>query len=504
MNEELKDVVDAEFEEVTESKELTERQKLKSKWARIEAIVGDPKRIKSVATDIVSHFEERETAVNGKAMIVCMSRRICVDLYNAIIELKPDWHSEDDNQGVLKVIMTGSSSDDETWQKHIRNKDKRKKIGDRLKDPSDDLKICIVRDMWLTGFDAPCLHTLYIDKPMKGHNLMQAIARVNRVFGDKPGGLIVDYIGIAQDLKIALSNYTENGGKGKPTFDKEEAITLMIEKYEIVCNLFSGFDFNKFFTATTKDKLTIILEAQEFILQLENGKDRLLKHVDELTKAFSLSIPDNRAMEIKDEVGFFQAIKSRLIKYTPGNGNKSDEEIETAIKQIVSKAVYSEGVVDIFDAAGIKKPEISILSDEFLEEIKGMERKNLALELLKKLLNDEIKVRAKRNLIQSKKFSEMLANAVMRYQNNLLTTTQILSELVEMAKDFREAASRGEKLNLSEDELAFYDALEVNDSAVQILGDEILKTIARELVVNVRKNTTIDWTIKESVRLISG
>jgi type I restriction enzyme R subunit len=500
MNEDLKDVVDAEFEEVTESKELTERQKLKSKWARIEAIVGNPKRINSVAKDIVTHFEARETAILGKAMIVCMSRRICVDLYNAIIEIKPEWHNDEDKKGMIKVIMTGSSSDNEAWQKQIRNKEKRKKIGDRLKDPADDLKICIVRDMWLTGFDAPCLHTIYIDKPMKGHTLMQAIARVNRVFSDKPGGLIVDYIGIAQDLKLALSNYTENGGKGKPTFDKEEAISVMLEKYEIVCNLFDGFDFRKFFPASTKEKLTIILEAQEFILQAENGKERLLKHVDELTKAFSLSIPDSRAMDIKDEVGFFQAIKARLIKYTIGEGKRSDDEIETAIKQIVSKAVYSDGVVDVFDAAGIKKPEISIFSDEFLEEIKGMDRKNLAIELLKKLLNDEIKVRAKRNLIQSKKFSEMLSNAVKNYQNNLLTSTEILTELIEMAKDFREATGRGEKLNLTDDELAFYDALEVNDSAVKILGDEILKKIARELVENVRKNTTIDWTIKESVR----
>jgi len=433
-------------------------------------------------------------------MIVCMSRRICVDLYNEIIAIKPEWDNKDDDKGNIKVIMTGSSSDDEAWQRHIRNKERRRTIGDRLKNPDDELKMVIVRDMWLTGFDAPCLHTLYIDKPMKGHSLMQAIARVNRVFGDKPGGLIVDYIGFAQDLKFALSNYTESGGKGKPTFDKEEAISLMLEKYEVVCNIFDGFDFRRYFTAPINEKLTVILEAEEFILKLENGKDRLLKNVDDLSKAFSLSIPDQRAMDIKDEVGLFQAIKARLIKFIGTTGARTDEEIETSIRQIVSKAVHSEGVVSIFDAAGLKKPEMSILSDEFLEEVKGMQRKNLAFELLKKLLNDEIKTRARRNLIQSKKFSEMLADAVKKYQNNLLSTSQILKELIDMAKDFREATTRGEYLKLSEDELAFYDALETNDSAVKILGDEILCNIARELVAKVKQNTSIDWTIKESVR----
>jgi type I restriction enzyme R subunit len=373
-------------------------------------------------------------------------------------------------------------------------------LGERFKDESDELKLVIVRDMWLTGFDVPCLHTMYVDKPMRGHNLMQAIARVNRVFKDKPGGLIVDYIGIASDLKNALAAYTASGGKGTPTLDQNEAVAACLEKFEIVEQMFSGFDYKRYFSADTREKLTIILEAQEYILGLDDGKNRFTRQVVLLSQAFALSVPDLRVMKIKDEVGFFQALKARLTKFEPTGPGKSDAEIETAIRQIVDKAVVSEGVIDVFDAAGIKKPDISILSDEFLAEIQGMERKNLALELLKKLLNDEIKLRTRKNLIQSRKLSEMLENAIKKYQNNLLTAAQVIEELVKLAKDIRESDKRGEALNLSEDELAFYDALANNDSAKEVLGDKQLAAIAIEVFRSVKGNATIDWTLKESVR----
>lgn len=510
LKEEEKPRVDAEFEELTESEELTDRQKLKAKWARLEAIVGNPKRIALIAQDIVNHFESRNAVLDGKAMIVCMSRRICVDLYSAIVKIKPEWHSDDDDEGVIKVVMTGSSSDPLPFQPHVRNKPRRKALGERLKDPKDTLKLAIVRDMWLTGFDAPALHTLYIDKPMKGHNLMQAIARVNRVYKDKEGGLVVDYIGIATDLKKALSVYTESGGKGKPAFDQDEAAEVMMGKYEVVAQMYSeqqadksqpkGFDYKVFFRLSPKEKLYFPIQAANYILGLENGKERYINAVTALSKAFAISVPHPYTIDIRDEVGLFQAIKARIVKVTQSGKTKSDEEIETAIKQILSDAVVADEVVDIFDAAGIKKPDISILSDEFLAEVKGMQHKNLALELLKKLLNDEIKTRQKTNLVQSKKFSEMLESAVRNYQNNLITSAQVIEELIKLAKDIKEADRKGEDLGLDFREFAFYSALEVNDSAVSVLGDDVLRHIARELVDTVRRNTSIDWTVRENVQ----
>lgn len=502
--------VDAEFEELTESEEVTDQQKLKAKWAGLEAIVGNQHRLSLIAADIVKHFEERNAILDGKAMIVCMSRRICVDLYAEIIKIKPDWHSNDDAEGTIKVVMTGSSSDPLQFQPHVRNKAKRKAIGERLKDPKDSLKLAIVRDMWLTGFDAPSMHTLYIDKPMKGHNLMQAIARVNRVYKDKEGGLVVDYIGIATDLKKALSVYTESGGKGKPAFDQEEAASVMMSKYEIVAQMFAeqpsdksqskGFDYKSFFGRTPKEKLYFPIQAANYILGLEDGKVRYTNAVTALSKSFAISVPHPYTNDIRDEVGLFQAIKARIVKVTQSSKTKSDEEIETAIKQILSDAVVADEVVDIFDAAGIKKPDISILSDEFLAEVKGMQHKNLALELLKKLLNDEIKTRQKTNIVQSKKFSEMIENAVRNYQNNLITSAQVIEELINLAKEIKEADRKGEDLGLDFREFAFYSALEVNDSAVAVLGDEILRHIARELVDTIRKNSSIDWTVRENVQ----
>jgi type I restriction enzyme R subunit len=495
-----KEKLDEEVEAITEGEETTASEKAKAKWTQLEAIVGHKERLKSVAADLVDHFEKRQEVFDGKAMIVCISRRVAVELYDEIIKLRPLWHNTDKRKGAIKVVMTSSSSDPENWQVHSTTKDTRKEIAERFKDPDDRLKIVIVCDMWLTGFDVPCLHTMYVDKPMRGHTLMQAIARVNRIFRDKPGGLIVDYIGIASDLKIALATYTISGGKGTPTLDQEVAVAKMLEEFEIVCQIFDKFDYKKFFAAGTQQKLTIILEAQEYILSLEDGKDRFTKEVVGLSKAFAISVPHPKAMEIKDDVGFFQAVKARLTKFEPTGTGKSDAEIETAIRQIVDKAVVSEGIIDVFDAAGIKKPDISILSDEFLKEIQGMERKNLALELLKKLLNDEIKLRTKKNLIQSKKFSEMLEAAIKKYQNNLLTTAQVIEELIRLAKDIRDSDKRGEQFKLSDEELAFYDALANNKSARDVLGDDKLRDLARVLVQRVKANTSIDWTIKESVR----
>lgn len=500
LDEDEKETIDEELSVAAEDTPEYVVQSAKSKWTRIEAIVGQSERLKTIANDIVEHFENRQQVFEGKAMIVAMSRRIAVELYDEIIQLRPDWHDKDDVKGKIKVIMTGSSSDPANYQQHIRNKPRRKALGERFKDPQDELQLAIVRDMWLTGFDVPCLHTLYIDKPMKGHNLMQAIARVNRVFMDKPGGLVVDYIGIASDLKRALAVYTESGGKGEPTFDISKAVALMLEKIEVVQQMLHGFEYKEYFTAPVARKLSIILSSEEHILKQENGKERFVKEVITLSKAFALAKTQPEAAEVNEEVAFFQAIKARLVKFTGNGQGKTDEEIETAIRQLVDKAVVSEGVIDVFDAAGIKKPDISILSDEFLSELKGMKHKNLAFELLRKLLGDEIKVRTKYNLVQSRTLSEMLENAINKYQNNLLTATEILNELIELAREMREADKRGEKLNLTEDELAFYDALEVNDSAVKVLGDDTLRDIARILVQRVRANTTIDWTIKENVK----
>lgn len=490
--------IDPEFEEVTEGEEVERKEKLKSKWARLEAIVGSEKRVKRIAKDIVNHFEQRLEALDGKGMIVCMSRRICIELHNEIVKLRPDWYHKDDDKGIIKVVMTGSASDPLSWQEHIRNKLRRKAIGERMKDPAEPLKLAIVRDMWLTGFDAPSLHTMYVDKPMRSHGLMQAVARVNRVFKDKPGGLVVDYLGIAYELKKALSEYTERD-REETGIPQEEAISMMIEKYEVVSSLFHGFDYKKFFTATPKEKMSIIPAAMEHVLKQKDGKERCLQYVTELSKAFALAVPSDEALKIRDDVGFFQAIRSALAKTTVVTG-KPREELDFAVKQIVSKAIISGRVVDIFAAVGLKKPDISILSDEFLAEVKGMPHKNLAFELLKKLLNDEIKVRSKKNLIQGRSFAEMLEKSIRRYQNKIIETARVIEELIELAREMREAKQRGKELNLTEEELAFYDALEVNDSAVKVLGEKTLKTIARELVDTVRKNVTIDWTLRESIQ----
>jgi type I restriction enzyme, R subunit len=491
--------IDPEFEEVTEDEEENTKRKLKSKWARMEAMVGTPKRIGLIARDLVTHFGERLEAMDGKAMIVCMSRRICVELYNEIIKLRPEWDSGNDETGTLKVVMTGSASDVLALQPHIRNKKRREFLANRFKNPDDPLKMVIVRDMWLTGFDVPCLHTMYVDKPMQRHGLMQAIARVNRVFKEKPGGLVVDYLGLAHQLKKALADYTESGGKGKPVLDQEEAVAKMLEYYEVCEGMFHGFDYSRFKTGTALQRNTVIPPAADYVLAQKDGKERFMKGVGQLTKAFALSVPHERAMAIRDDVGFFQTVRAVLAKTTI-SGGKPEDELDAAVRQIVSRAVASDQVIDIFSAAGLKKPDISILSDEFLAEVKELPQRNLAFEVLKKLLNDEIKVRAKRNLVQSRLFSQMLDEAIRKYQNRSIETARVIQELIDLAKDMREASARGEKLGLSDEELAFYDALEVNDSAVKVLGDEALRTIARELVETVRNNTSIDWTVKESVR----
>jgi len=491
--------IDPDFEEVTEEEDVPTKDKLKSKWARMEAMVGTPKRIGLIAKDVVEHFERRLEAMDGKAMIVCMSRRICVDLYNELVKLRPDWHNEDDEKGALKVVMTGSAADIQPFQPHIRNKPRRERLAKRLKDPNDPLKMVIVRDMWLTGFDAPCLHTMYVDKPMQRHGLMQAIARVNRVFRDKPGGLVVDYLGLADQLKKALTDYTESGGKGKPVLDQEEAVAKMLEYYEVCSGIFHGFDYAKFKTGSPRERTAIVPPAVEHVLDQKDGKNRFLKTVTQLSKAFALSVPHERAIAIRDDVGFFQTVRAALAK-TIVTTARPEEELDAAVRQIVSRAVASDQVIDIFSAAGLKAPEISILSDEFLAEVKGLPQRNLAFETLKKLLNDEIKSRAKKNLVQSRLFSQMLEEAIHKYQNRSIETAQIIQELIDLAKDMREASKRGEELGFTDEELAFYDALEVNDSAVKVLGDETLKTIARELVDTVHKNTTIDWTVREAVR----
>lgn len=509
LSEEAQRILDEQVEEITEDDELTDRQKRFAKWTSKEAVVGSQSRLEQVAADLITHFEARRAAADGKGMIVCMSRRICVALHDEIIKLRPEWYDPDDTKGAIKIIMTGSASDPLEWQEHIRNKPGRKALGDRLKDPADPLKLIIVRDMLLTGYDAPVLHTMYIDKPMNGHNLMQAIARVNRVFGDKDGGLIVDYIGIAQDLKKALALYTANSGRGQLAFDQEEAVARMMELHEIVVDMFGTFDYRQYFTLPLQQKLNFMLQAANHIADLSeiqdgqvvrNGKERFKQHVIRLQKAFALSVPHPQTNAIRDDLAFFQAIKARFNKFDEQQKKRTDQEIETAIRQIINDAIISEEVVDVFDAAGIKKPDISILSDEFLAEVQGMELKNVAFELLKRLLNDEIKSRAATNLVQSRKFSQLLADAVRRYQNGLIDSARVIEVLIRMAQEMREADKRGEKLNLRVDELAFYDALADNPTAEAMLGDEVLKAIAHELVDSVRRNTSIDWQLKESVQ----
>lgn len=495
--------LDAEFEELTESEELSNRQKLRARWTRLEAIVGNEDRLRKIAEDIVFHFENRNAVLDGKAMIVCMSRRICVELYEEIIKVRPQWHDDEDDKGAIKVIMTGSSSDTLKMQPHIRNKQRRKAIGDRLKNSTDSLKIVIVRDMWLTGFDAPCLHSLYIDKPMRGHNLMQAIARVNRVFSEgKDGGLVVDYLGIAQELKMALAEYTASGGEGAPTLDQEIAVAKMLELHEAIEYQLRHFDYKKFYTLNAEEKLKFIPVIVDYIFSQENGENSFVENTKNLLKAFAISVPHEKAMVIRDDVALFQAIKTRLVKISDRNeGGRSDEEIETAIKQIISAAITTDSVVDIFDAAGLKKPNIEILDEQFLQELKNLPQKNLAVELLKKLLKGEIKKRSKISIVESRKFSEMLEDAINRYHNGMIDTVEFLEQvLIPLAKEIKASDKRGENLGLDYREYAFYTALEINDSAVAILGDETLKHIAQELLASVRNSTTIDWTIKESVQ----
>jgi type I restriction enzyme R subunit len=489
--------VDAEFEEVTEEEEVAHKERLKSRWARLEKVVGAKKRIAEVAKDLVEHWEYRLEVMDGKAMVVCMSRRICVDLYDEIVKLRPGWGGDKEASRV-KVVMTGSATDPAEWQGHIRNKEKRRKLADRFKDPRDPFQIVIVRDMWLTGFDAPCLHTMYLDKPMRGHGLMQAIARVNRVFRDKPGGLVVDYIGIADSLKKDLAVYTESGGKGKPTFGQEEAVAKMLEKYEVCCDMFSGFDWLDW-TGKPAQRMALLPRAQEHILAQEDGRERFMQVVKELSVAFALSVPHDETKRIRDDVGFFQAVRAALGRKSPGR-RLTEEELDLTIKQIVSRAISADKPIDIFAEAGLKKPDISILSDEFLAEVRGMKHKNLAVELLRKLLNDEIKTRSRTFLVQSRSFAEMLERAITEYHNRTIETLQVIERLIKLAREMKAAGERGAKLNLSDEELAFYDALETNDSAVAVLGDEVLRTIAREEADKIRNNVSIDWTMRESVR----
>ena len=487
-------------EDINAISDATEEQleKAKKKLATIDSVVGHQDRLKDIAKDIVAHFEARQQVFEGKAMIVCMTRNICAMLYNEIIALKPEWHHNDLDKGVLKVIMTSSTDDSALLQPHHTTKKQRKDLATRMKDPNDDLKMVIVRDMWLTGFDAPSMHTMYIDKKMQGANLMQAIARVNRVYKDKPGGLIVDYIGIGQDLRNAMATYLQSGGEGTPIVDIKEAIAGMLEKHEVVEQMFIGYDYKSYFSSDTAQKLKILLGAQNFILESETLKNRFLKEIGLLSKLFALSIPSAEADKIKDEVAFFQAVKSRINKFS-SNGVKSDYEVETAIKQIVDEALSSDGVIDIFEAAGIEAPSVGILSDEFLLEVKNMQQKNVAFELLKKLLSDEIKIRKTRNLVQGKKFSEMLESVVKRYHNNQIDSAQVLKELSEIAKELRLEDAKSEELGLSSEEYAFYSVLKDNDST-SFLNDEKMKELIHTIVDVIRKNATVDWSKRDDVR----
>ena len=499
LDEDEKPNIDPDFEEVTEGEELEEKEALKTKWAQLEGVVGAQNRVRQIAEDLVGHFEQRLEEMDGKAMVVCMSRRICVELYKELVELRPDWEDEDDARGQIKVVMTGSASDLLDWQPHIRNKSRREELGKRFRDPNDQFGVVLVRDMWLTGFDAPSLHTMYVDKPMQGHGLFQAITRVNRVFKDKPGGLVVDYLGLADDLRKAVNTYSQSGGRGRATLNKADAIAVMLEKYEVCCDLFHGFDWSPWFSGSAGDKLTVMAAAQNHILGLEKGKERYVQTVMELSRAFALAVPDQEAINIRDDVRFFQEVRGALLKPVPGQKRALDD-LDSAVRQIVSRAVASEGVVDIFAEAGLRNPDISVLSDDFLAEVQGMKHRNLAVELLEKLLKGEISIRERRNAVQGRSFAAMLEEAIRRYQNRAVEAAQVIEELIELAREMREASARGEKLGLSEDELAFYDALETNDSAVKVLGDETLRAIAQELVEAVRNNVTIDWAVRENVR----
>ncbi|MFN5537567.1 MAG: type I restriction endonuclease subunit R [Planctomyces sp.] len=500
--------LDQEFDEITEGEEQTSREKLKSKWAALEALVGDPKRIRLIAADLVEHFEKRLESMDGKAIVVCMSRRICVDLHDAILALRPEWASaegddaeaEGNQETVVKIIMTGSADDGPDWQPHIRNKEKRRTLANRFKDSKDPFRIVIVRDMWLTGFDAPCLHTMYADKPMRGHGLMQAIARVNRVFREKPGGLIVDYLGLADQLRDAVGTYTASGGTGTPSYDVAQAIAVMQEKYEVACGILHGFDWNLWRSGSGTQKLSLIPAAQQHVLEQEDGKKRFIQVVVELSRAFALCAASDEATAIRDDVSFLQTVQAALNKQTTG-GRRSPEDLDAAIRQLVSKAIVAEGqIIDVFTAAGLKKPDLGILSDQFLAEVRGLKHRNVAAELLEKLLHDEIKVRSKRNLVQSQLFSDKLKQTLNAYHNRAIATHEVIEELIRLAKELEAAQKRGEELGLTDDEIAFYDALATNESALHAMGDDKLKVIAAELIRMVRKSVTIDWTLRETAR----
>lgn len=512
LDEDEKPKIDAEVDALTEEYSEAEQEHFKQKWSTVEALVGSDKRLALVAEDMIAHFENRLSALDGKAMVVCMSRRICVKLYDEIIKLRPEWHSTDDNAGVVKIVMTGAASDPEEWQQHIGNKARRELLAKRVRDPEDELKLVIVRDMWLTGFDAPCMHTMYIDKPMQGHGLMQAIARVNRVFRDKPAGLIVDYIGIAQNLKSALQQYSRDDQENTGV-DESEAVKVMLEKYEIVRDMFHNFDYLSALAGTPEERLKMMAGAIEWILDQQQklaakedtneGKKaahrRYRDAVLALSKAFALASASDEARKIREEVGFFQAIRAALVMSSTGYGI-TQRDRELAIQQIVSRAVVSTEIVDILAAAGIKSPDISILSDEFLAEVQKMAKKNLALEALRKLINDSIRSRSKTNVVQTRAFSDRIEGAVDRYHANAITTAEMLQELIQLAKDIREARLRGEESGLSDEEIAFYDALAENESAVQVMGDDKLKVIAYELLTSLRANVTVDWAHSENTR----
>lgn len=499
LSEEGRQLVETLDEEL-EQEDLTDKQKAFTKWTQLEALVGSENRVKKIANDIVNHFEERQAVFEGKGMIVTMSRRIAADLYNAIITIRPEWHSGELNKGAIKVVMTTDSSDGPKIAKHHTTKEQRRRLAERMKSPDDELTLVIVRDMWLTGFDAPSMHTLYIDKPMKGHNLMQAIARVNRVYKDKPGGLVVDYLGIASDLKKALSFYADSGGKGDPAIAQEQAISLMIEKLEVISNMLHGFSYEDYFEADTSKKLSTILAAEEFILGLNDGKKRFINEVTALSKAFAIAIPHDEAMDVKDEVAFFQAVKARLVKFDSTGSGRTNEELETTIRQVIDKALVSEQVIDVFDAAGLKKPDISILSEEFLLELKNMEHKNIALEVLKKLLNDEIKNRAKKNLVKSRSLMEMLENSIKKYHNKILTAAEVIEELIELSQEIIAIDNEASEMGLTDFEYAFYTAVADNDSARELMQKDKLRELAVVLTETIRQNASIDWTIKENVK----
>ena len=492
--------IDESFEEVTESEEETTRERLKTKWAALEAMVGDDDRLQVLARDLVEHFEKRLEAMDGKGMVVCMSRRICVDLYNEIIKLRPEWHSTDDEQGFVKIVMTGSAADGPDWQQHIRSKERRKTLAAHFKKPSSPFKLVIVRDMWLTGFDCPCAHTMYVDKPMQGHGLMQAIARVNRVFGQKPGGLIVDYLGIGDSLQQALRTYTESGGEGKTTVDVSEAVAALQKQYELCCDMMHALDWSKWISGTPAERATLPQLAQEHILEQEDGKARWLAHVGNLSKAFALCPVSDYAMEIREGVAFFQIVATMMRKYN--SSGKTASQLDLAVRQLVSKAVVTaqDDVIDVFTAAGMERPDVSILSEDFLDEVRALPHKNLAVELLRKLLSDEIKVRCKRNVVQARTFSDMLQATMNSYHNRAISNQEIIEELIHVAHKIKAAASRGEELNLTDDEICFYDALIQNNSAEELMGDDKLKVIATELMMTVRRNVSIDWTLRENAR----